>query len=48
MYRYATILIMLALAAWGGVRFERFRLADLCLDAGGAVDDRGLCKGAGS
>jgi hypothetical protein len=32
-------------AFWGGAEVQRALMVDRCLDAGGAVDARGLCRG---
>jgi hypothetical protein len=32
---------------WAGVRFAELQQADACLDAGGQIDARGLCRGEG-
>jgi hypothetical protein len=32
-------------AFWAGSEVQRSALVDRCLDAGGAVDARGLCRG---
>jgi hypothetical protein len=36
----------LAGGVWLGVKAERFLMEDRCLDAGGTIDDRGICYGA--
>ncbi len=32
-------------AFWGGAEVQRALMVDRCVDAGGAVDARGLCRG---
>jgi hypothetical protein len=44
MFRPFTIAVLI-LGAWLGMKAERFLQVDRCLDAGGAVDTRGICTG---
>ncbi|MEM1064777.1 MAG: hypothetical protein AAF771_16170 [Pseudomonadota bacterium] len=38
-------LSLCAAAFWAGTEFQHVRLVDRCLDRGGTVDTRGLCRG---
>ena len=43
--RRMVTLILCGAAFWGGTEVQRALMVDRCLDAGGTVDTRGLCKG---
>lgn len=36
---------LFVIGAWAGAEYERTVQIDRCLDAGGAIDGRGLCLG---
>ncbi len=38
-------LALMGLAFYGGLKLERLRADDLCLDAGGKIGPRGVCVG---
>ena len=38
-------LVLCAAAFWGGTEMQHALMVDRCLDAGGTIDTRGLCRG---
>ena len=42
--RWVTVALCAA-AFWGGTEVHRALMVDRCLDAGGTIDARGLCRG---
>lgn len=46
MIRLVIYLVIFCVGLWAGAEYERVAAIDRCLNAGGAVDARGICSGA--